>query len=303
MRTVPAPPPHSSYTGLSQTNAVDISDIQQVFERNPLPPPEVAFLRALGIEVPEDPNHLEAFLRDVARILGPAQSDLDDQLGNDPAEPHPGDQVGDGPTEPHSHEHEGDTLMDDSRNHVVRWDSHMAFGGTSLDWGFPALGGDAEKQPIQQTNNVGASTSASSGVSKAPPKARTAGRSIFGGGSDNPAHRYICETCRKEGYAKFRFPCQYSLDRHQARHIGKYANAPIVAKESVARIMHSIISKMPTASISNVTTATAPNITIILARIREFVLHVPTVERTGNRRERRGRGCGRIHHLQISVVI
>ncbi|KAG8811370.1 hypothetical protein FRC19_003955, partial [Serendipita sp. 401] len=81
------------------------------------------------------------------------------------------------------------------------------------------------------------------------------------------------------------------------------ANVLIVTKESVARIMHSIISKMRTANISNVRTANVPNMTIILARIREFVSHVPSVERTGNRRERRGKGCGRIHHLRISVVI
>ncbi|KAG8864973.1 hypothetical protein FRC20_010019 [Serendipita sp. 405] len=253
---------------------------------------------------------------------------------------------------------------DQNEQPVIGWNAKAgAFSGLGVSWDMlvsgPREAADVGTKPARRNKNVGtplpslpkgarllamcislthpqaeASTSASSsplrcvqeqGVSKAPSKARTAERPIFGTGSDNPAHRYICETCRKEGYAKCRFRRQDSLDRHQARHIGIYgmphalyscdermdnhflsfqkANVLIVTKESVARIMHSIISDMHTASISNVTTAIAPNITIILARIREFVSHVPSVERTGNRRERRGKGCGRIHQLRISVVI
>ncbi|KAG8829731.1 hypothetical protein FRC18_009082, partial [Serendipita sp. 400] len=64
-------------------------------------------------------------------------------------------------------------------------------------------------QPVQQTYNAEASTSASSsqfqfvqesGVSKAPSTARSAKRSVLGKGSNKPTDTFFCNVCKEAGY-------------------------------------------------------------------------------------------------------
>ncbi|KAG8768681.1 hypothetical protein FRC15_005023 [Serendipita sp. 397] len=81
-------------------------------------------------------------------------------------------------------------------------------------------------QPVQQTYNAEASTSASSsqfqfvqesGVSKAPSTARSAKRSVFGKGSNKPTDTFFCNVCKEAGYFAS-FPRSDNLKRHLLAH-------------------------------------------------------------------------------------
>ncbi|KAG9021372.1 hypothetical protein FS842_006632, partial [Serendipita sp. 407] len=81
-------------------------------------------------------------------------------------------------------------------------------------------------QPIQQTYNAEASTSASSsqfqfvqesGVSKAPSTARSAKRSVLGKGSNKPTDTFFCNVCKEAGYFAS-FPRSDNLKRHLLAH-------------------------------------------------------------------------------------
>ncbi|KAG8860644.1 hypothetical protein FRB91_002152 [Serendipita sp. 411] len=225
---VPAASTSSLSTGHSQTNIANTFDIEPALKHTQLHQIGIGLLRASKNKIPKDPSFHEAFARDMERIFDPTRLNPDDQTGNglsqmnlddefwsDPAQWHPDDQIGEGLTERRSHNHEGltqDILMNEDQNEqpVIGWNAKAgAFSGLGVSWDMlvsgPREAADVGTKPARRNKNAEASTSASSsplrcvqeqGVSKAPSKARTAERPIFGTGSDNPAHRYIFDaTC------------------------------------------------------------------------------------------------------------